>query len=358
MSRAGLVSAVLVLCVAGGAAAIVLADSDGGRGSEPAASATGRWTAQRPSLLARTEVAAARVGRFVYVVGGFERRSGRSTAAVERYDLRRDRWRRVRSMPVALNHPAAAAYRGDVYVLGGYTGRGDLRGEVASLYRYDPARDRWSRLPDAPTRRAALAVGVMGGKLYAAGGANSSDGALRTLEIYDFAAPPVDTRSRHGPRARAPRGRDRRWSVLRARRPRGRARQLQGRRALPARASGAGSGCRTWKSLAAASAPRRSAGASWWSAARSSPGTIREVEAYDPARAALGPAAGPAHATARTRRRRVPRARVRDRGRPRTGLLLLPRHRGACRQVARRSHIAFCSPMVSSLHFFARGCQT
>ena len=41
-------------------------------------------------------------------------------------------------MPVALNHPAAAAYRGDVYVLGGYTGRGDLRGEVASLYRYDP----------------------------------------------------------------------------------------------------------------------------------------------------------------------------------------------------------------------------
>ena len=142
----------------------------------------------RPAQLARTEVAAARVGRFVYVAGGFERRSGRSTAAVERYDLRSDRWRRVRSMPVALNHPAAAAYRGDVYVLGGYTGRGDLRGEVASLYRYDPGRDRWSRLPDAPTRRAALAVGVVGSKLYAAGGASSSEGALRTLEIYDFAA--------------------------------------------------------------------------------------------------------------------------------------------------------------------------
>ena len=128
------------------------------------------------------------MGRFVYVVGGFERRSGRSTAAVERYDLRRDRWRRVRSMPVALNHPAAAAYRGDVYVVGGYTGRGDLRGEVSSLYRYDPGRDRWSRLPDAPTRRAALAVGVIGGRLYAAGGANSDEGALRRLEVYDFAA--------------------------------------------------------------------------------------------------------------------------------------------------------------------------
>ena len=84
-----------------------------------------------PAQLSRTEVAAARVGRFVYVVGGFEQRSGATTAAVERYDIVRDRWRRVRSMPVGLNHPAAAAYRGNVYVLGGYTGRGDLRGEVS-----------------------------------------------------------------------------------------------------------------------------------------------------------------------------------------------------------------------------------
>ena len=113
-------------------------------------------------------------------------RSGGTTAAVERYDIDRNRWRRVRSMPVGLNHPAAAAYRGDVYVLGGYTGRGDLRGEVSSLYRYDPERNRWSRLPNAPTKRAALAVGVIGGKLYAAGGANAADGALKTLEIYDF----------------------------------------------------------------------------------------------------------------------------------------------------------------------------
>ena len=229
MSRTGLVSAVVVLCVAGGGAAIVLADSDGGNDSEPATSAAGRWTAMRPSLLARTEVAAARVGRFVYVVGGFERRSGRSTAAVERYDLRRDRWRRVRSMPVALNHPAAAAYRGDVYILGGYTGRGDLRGEVASLYRYDPGRDRWSRLPDAPTRRAALAVGVVGlealrgrrGQLERRCAPHPRDLRLRR--------PPVDARSRHGVRARAPRGSGRGRRLLRARRACCRARQLQGR---------------------------------------------------------------------------------------------------------------------------------
>jgi N-acetylneuraminic acid mutarotase len=177
------VLAAVIACAAAATALItVSADGDDERvtGSREDA-----WTSLRPATLDRTEVAAARVGRKVYVVGGFERRSNGTTAAVERYDITRNRWRRVRSMPVGVNHPAAVAYRGDVYVLGGYRAAGDLKGEVSSLFRYDPVRNRWSRLPSAPTRRAALAVGVIGGKLYAAGGANSS-GALKTLEIYDF----------------------------------------------------------------------------------------------------------------------------------------------------------------------------
>jgi hypothetical protein len=181
--RVGIVAAAALAAVAVALVALAVP----GNGDEKARPALTRaWIGLRPALLARTEVAAARVGRFVYVVGGFEKRSGGTTAAVERYDIVRNRWRRVRSMPVGLNHPAAAAHRGDVYVLGGYTGRGDLRGEVSMLYRYRPETNRWSRLPSAPTKRAALAVAVIRGKLYAAGGANASQGALKTLEIYDF----------------------------------------------------------------------------------------------------------------------------------------------------------------------------
>src|SRR4051794_16222160 len=94
-------------------------DQDGGRG----AARTAGWTPLRPATLERTEVAAARIGRYAYVVGGFERRSGVTTSAVERYDLRRDRWRRVRPMPLGLNHTTAVAYRGRLYVHGGYTAR-------------------------------------------------------------------------------------------------------------------------------------------------------------------------------------------------------------------------------------------
>jgi N-acetylneuraminic acid mutarotase len=169
---AGTLAAVL------GLAAVLVLPRDGGARQD-------RWTPLRPAQVERTEVAAARVGRFVYVVGGFERTSGRTVATVERYDLRRDRWRLVADMPVALNHPTAVAHRGHLYVHGGYRHETDLSEATGVLLRYDPSRDRWRRLPSSPTPRAAHALAAIGGRLYAAGGANDS-GSLRSLEIYDI----------------------------------------------------------------------------------------------------------------------------------------------------------------------------
>ncbi len=162
-----------------GGAAVALAA--GTAGSEDAR--RDRWTALRPAPLERTEVAAARIGHSIYVVGGFERRSGQTVAAVERYDIRRNRWSRVPPMPLTLNHATAAAHDGRLYVHGGY--RAGLALPTGALLRYDPGRRRWQRLPDAPTPRAAHALAVVGDRLFAAGGANDS-GSLRSLEIYDF----------------------------------------------------------------------------------------------------------------------------------------------------------------------------
>ncbi len=175
--------AVAALCGGGVALGTALAGGDDRAG---AAGSGDGWTALRPATLERTEVAAARVGRFVYVVGGFERQGSATTAAVERYDLDRDRWRRVKPLPVGVNHAAAAAYRGDLYVFGGYTDARDLKGATARLFRYDPKRDRWSRLSLAPSARGAHAVGVIGRRLYVAGGVDAG-GVTSSLEIYDFA---------------------------------------------------------------------------------------------------------------------------------------------------------------------------
>jgi N-acetylneuraminic acid mutarotase len=141
------------------------------------------WGTLPSAPLERSEVAAARIGNFIYVVGGFE--PTRTSPAVERYDIRRRRWTTVRPMPVAVNHPTAVAYRGDLYVHGGYTANLGLTEPTGALQRYDPTRNRWSRLPSSPTERAEHAVAVIGHRLYAAGGANET-GSLRSLEIYDF----------------------------------------------------------------------------------------------------------------------------------------------------------------------------
>jgi Kelch motif len=184
-----LIVALVALAVGAG---VVLAATNIDNGSSERApargTATDRWIELAPSDLARTEVAAARIDNFIYVVGGFLQAGsgGVTTNAVERYDIAKNRWSRVRSMPIAVNHPAGVAYKGDLYVVGGYRGRGDLKDEVGALQRYEPKRDRWTRLRSMPTRRAALAAGVLGDRLYAAGGANSTEGALKRLEIYDF----------------------------------------------------------------------------------------------------------------------------------------------------------------------------
>jgi N-acetylneuraminic acid mutarotase len=263
-----------VLC-----AAVVMAGCGGGGRSEE--SSGPKWRTLAPAKLARTEVAAARVGRYVYVVGGFVR-AGFTTAATERYDIERDRWTRVANMPVPLNHAAAVAYKGRVYVLGGYSSRTGLDDEVATFYSYNPRRDRWRRLPSMPTARGALAVGVIGNRLYAAGGA--SQGRVHTeLEIYDF--------------------KRRRWSAGPAM-PTGRdhlAGATAGRRfyALAGRAPGHGNydvveaydpRAKRWRTLPSMRKPRGGIGAATVrhrivvAGGEESGGTIKEVELYDPRR--------------------------------------------------------------------------
>ena len=133
-------------------------------------------------------MAATRVGRFIYVVGGFIQSGGGTTNKVARYDIRRDRWRVVAPMPIAVNHPTAASFGGRVYVHGGYTSASGLTDATSRLFEYDPKADRWRELAPSTVARAAHALVAIDGRLYAAGGANSASDQLASLEIYDIAA--------------------------------------------------------------------------------------------------------------------------------------------------------------------------
>ena len=272
---------------------------------------------------------AARVGRHIYVIGGFERSTGSTTAATERYDTRRDRWTRVEDMPRPLNHVAATSYRGDVYVVGGYAGESGLTNEVATLYRYDPQRDRWRRLPSMPTARGALTAGVIGDRLYAAGGASTHHaGALPTLEVFD-----LRTR-RWRSRPDMPTAREHLGGAV----SRGRLYTFAGRvnglnnlavvESFDPRA-------RRWRSEPEMRKPRSGIGAAPTrgrivvAGGEEDGGHDPRGRALRPAHAPLAPARRPADAAPRARRRRPPRARLRARRRRPAGLRVHGHRRGA-----------------------------
>lgn len=103
-----------------------------------------------------------------------------------RFDPATGRYERVAPMPERLNHHVMAVHDGRIYVAGG---SGDLLfGADArdTLFEYDPATDRWRELAPMPTPRLAAGGGVVGDRLYVAGGMTDNGRLSPAVEAYDF----------------------------------------------------------------------------------------------------------------------------------------------------------------------------
>jgi N-acetylneuraminic acid mutarotase len=177
----------LVLGLAAGtAAALVAIVAASGEPNRSERRGTGSWDSTlEQSPFQRSEVGAARIRDRIYVVGGFLG-DGRTTGRMAAYDISEDRWRVRRSLPKPGNHPGVTSLGGKLYVLGGQ--RGIDRRRSDALWRYTPRTNRWKRLPDAPTTRAAMGFAAHRGKLYAAGGQTKGNFEVRRLEVYDVSS--------------------------------------------------------------------------------------------------------------------------------------------------------------------------
>lgn len=101
-----------------------------------------------------------------------------------RFDPGGEEFETLAPLPRRLNHIGVVAYDGDLYVLGGY-GRTLDTGTSKAFFRYEPRRDRWTRMPDMPEPKAAMAVGVVDGELIVAGGARDNVPVASTF-AFDF----------------------------------------------------------------------------------------------------------------------------------------------------------------------------
>jgi N-acetylneuraminic acid mutarotase len=143
------------------------------------ASAGASWTAGAPLPVPRSEVASAVLGGRIVVLGGFLA-DGSSSARVDRYDPATGGWSRLRNLPVAVNHPMAAADGRRLYLVGGYRDGTALRG----AYVLDRS-GAWRALPPLPEARAAGGAAVVGGRLYVVGGVVARGRLARETLVYD-----------------------------------------------------------------------------------------------------------------------------------------------------------------------------
>jgi N-acetylneuraminic acid mutarotase len=142
----------------------------------------GTWQSRTASSFARQEVS------FVYspptktfLLGG-----GRSTVQ-ESYDPQTDTWRTVAPLPAALDHIQSVELNGLVYYIGGLLSWPAPASRA--VYVYDPARNVFATKAPMPAgrERGAGGIAVYNGKIYVAGGLHSGV-AVRWFDVYDPAS--------------------------------------------------------------------------------------------------------------------------------------------------------------------------
>jgi len=94
----------------------------------------------------------------IYIAGG------NSDTNLQLYDPATNTWTTLASMPAGRYGGAAGVIGGKLYVAGGL----ELDNVRATLFVYDPATNAWSMLTPMPTARFFANSGVINGKLYVA----------------------------------------------------------------------------------------------------------------------------------------------------------------------------------------------
>jgi N-acetylneuraminic acid mutarotase len=188
-----------VLYVIGGKTSASDAESSGGSLSKVQAYnvATNTWSfkASLPKPLYWMNGAGVINGK-IYVSGGVASYHNHR-AELYMYNPAANTWSRKHDMP----HPAWRGVTGvinnQLYVLPGCDQ--DETGNCLLLvpfgfYRYNPATDRWTKLPTPPSRRINGIAGVIGGKFYVAGGSDGIHGLTR-VDVFDPATNRWTTRT-------------------------------------------------------------------------------------------------------------------------------------------------------------------
>jgi N-acetylneuraminic acid mutarotase len=172
-------------------AIVAVAAALGTRPGDVAQARASQWRYAASMSQRRSYVAGASAAGRIYAAGGMVGDSGRRLATVQRYDPARDSWTSLSPLPEPVRAAAGATLGGKIYVVGG----DDADGDGTDVYAYDIAAGTWSARAPLPAPRINHAAVALDGKLYVLGG--YADGTEHAdVFVYD---PKMDSWSRAVP---------------------------------------------------------------------------------------------------------------------------------------------------------------
>ncbi|TWU58335.1 Kelch repeat-containing protein [Rubripirellula reticaptiva] len=154
--------------------------------------ATNTWTAKSPTPMELHHFQGVVVDDRIYLMGAMTGPYPKETPLekIVVYFPKEDRFDFVHSIPESRRRGGAGAvyHDGMIYLIGGIT-NGHIDGCRNWLDRYDPKTGHWEILPDSPHTRDHFQAAVIGDRLYAAGGRDTSQA---TGEVFSRTQPIID----------------------------------------------------------------------------------------------------------------------------------------------------------------------
>ena len=136
------------------------------------------WRVLPDAPTERLMTAWAVVGDEIWIAGGM--RHGETLSTVQSYNTKTGSWQEHPPLPIPLHHATAAAYRGEMVVIGGTSENlADASNKVFAF-----RGGKWEELPTLMHARAAAAAAVVGDKLVVVGGQDDKKLVTQT-EVFD-----------------------------------------------------------------------------------------------------------------------------------------------------------------------------
>lgn len=116
-----------------------------------------KWTEVAPLKTSRVQSAVATHSGFIYVFGGACRSNAQSTmlTSVERYDPKKDKWTKMTPLPFPRAQASAVSCGGFIYLVGGIAEDVDRKYPLVldSVIRYDVNTNTWTEMPPLSMKR-------------------------------------------------------------------------------------------------------------------------------------------------------------------------------------------------------------